>query len=395
MCEHRRVGFTLVESLVTAGIVGMTLMLFLPVILRSIHQTRARGCATKMERIGRGFLAYEAAHGRFPRGREYPDLVLNDNPINAYSNYSGINFQNIDAYETGFLSAFTQVLSFIDREDVAALIVSPTPKQMTVGGEPINPNLPAAFAAGNQFICPEDNNTTPGGVAETNYRVNFGGSTPYGGAQSTNNQTQISLYLVDPSVGRSYSSRGNGAFTIGDGLTAAKFLDGLGKTAFLSERTKGSGNIADVPPTLADVISVDDRFNGLLTPTELLSRCESTDDSVVDVFMFSAAGRWLPMSSWANGWLFAGYDATQYNHLTPPNWNHVDCAGWSSISDTPGEHSIMSARSMHPTSVNVFFGDGRVEQIANTIDVQAWREMGARDDVTQRRARRNNVESDP
>jgi hypothetical protein len=54
------------------------------------------------------------------------------------------------------------------------------------------------------FLCPSDPNTTPGGRGENNYRVNFGGSTPYAGGQKRPNNAVLGGVTL-----------GNGAFTIG------------------------------------------------------------------------------------------------------------------------------------------------------------------------------------
>jgi prepilin-type processing-associated H-X9-DG protein len=370
--------------MIVAGIIGLGVMMFLPFLVKSREDLRSLACARYLKRLGDGVLQYPTWHGTFPRGRGFPDWSANGNPRNAYTSYGAVN----SAHKTQFLSAFTLILPYVGREDVASLLCPEEPrKQMTVGGGsvPINANIPAVIAAGKFFICPADANTSPGAVSETNYRFNFGGSTPYGGARATQAQTDIDSTVTDPLTGRTYSSRGNGAFTIGKGLAPRHFPDGLGKTAFLSERTKGSGiNTANQMPTLAEIMTIDDRFDGMLLPEEIYSRCQKSAPTV-SPFNFNSAGRWLVGTDWSNGWLFAGYDCTQYNHLAPPNWQHLDCGGFSSIPDTPGEHAIIAARSQHPGFVNVFFGDGHIAQISNDIDLSVWRAMGARDDQKQNR----------
>ena len=95
-------------------------------------------------------------------------------------------------------------------------------------------------------------------------------------------------------------------------------------------------------------------------------------------FNFTSAGRWLPGSDWSNGWPFAAYSSTMYNHVAPPNWEGYDCGNYSAIPDTPGEHAIISARSTHVGIVNVTFGDAHVESVANDIDLIVWRAIGTR-----------------
>ena len=105
---------------------------------------------------------------------------------------------------------------------------------MTIGGGtiPFNANYNAYAKAESLFICPSDRNTGRV-VSENNYRCNFGGSTPYGGAPNTGQQGINEV----PGI----PIAGNGAFSYGDGLKVGKFKDGLAKTAIFSERMKGSG----------------------------------------------------------------------------------------------------------------------------------------------------------
>lgn len=68
-----------------------------------------------------------------------------------------------------------------------------------------------------------------------------------------------------------------------------------------------------------------------------------------------------------------------YNHVAPPNWRGYDCGTFSAIPDAPGEHAIVSARSLHPGGVNAVYGDGSVRFAGNNINIQVWRALGTRD----------------
>jgi prepilin-type processing-associated H-X9-DG protein len=186
-----------------------------------------------------------------------------------------------------------------------------------------------------------------------------------------------------------FSVRGNGAFTIGErGLKTGKYKDGLSKTAFFSERTKGSAMSVDKLPTKAEIVSrpgggtwVFTDFEGGRTIDQFFQACFNEAERksrIPDPFNFFAAGRWPEGSDWSNGWPFAGYDSTQYNHVAPPNWQAFDCGGYSSIPDTPGEIAIIAARSAHPGVVNVAFGDGHVATTADSVDLRVWRAVGSR-----------------
>src|SRR5262249_9446970 len=121
-----------------------------------------------------------------------------------------------------------------------------TVMEMPSGGSgmPANNSYPAYTSAAGIFICPSDPNTGAV-ISDNNYRYNFGGSTPYGGWVKAG---------VPLGIGQINVSGGNGAFTIGRSLRARDFTDGLSKTAFFAERTKGSLKAAGTdPPTIDDV----------------------------------------------------------------------------------------------------------------------------------------------
>ena len=262
----------------------------------------------------------------------------------------------------------------MEQQNVYNLIDFKTPSvvRMTSGGAPYNVNYQAYATAQSLFICPSDNNTGRV-ISENNYRYNFGGSTPYGGAENTTKQTNFGAVSPD-----GFPAGGNGSFTIGEGLDPADFRDGLSSTAMFSERTKGSGlDPSSQPPTPADIVTMPNRQNALIERSVIFNECLGYTPAP-SVYNFTSAGRWLDGSDWSNGWPFAAYSSTMYNHVATPNWTGQDCGNWSAISDTPGEHAIVSARSAHPGLVMVAFGDGHVQTISDSIDLEVWRALGTR-----------------
>jgi prepilin-type processing-associated H-X9-DG protein len=242
-------------------------------------------------------------------------------------------------------------------------------------GTVANASYAAYAAAATIFICPTDPNTGAI-VSENNYRYNFGGSTPYAGWVSSSSTTKTS---------------DNGAFTIGKAFKAKDFTDGLSKTVFFAERTKGSLRDAQSQPaTIDDAIKAPPsgitlKFTDPVADANAALNACANYTPKVDSTNFTALGRWdkdqaqFP-ASYTNGWPIAGYTSTCYNHVAPPNWTGEDC--WTSTSsnipDTPGEHAIISARSKHSGVVNVCFGDGHVISVGDTIDLAVWRALGTR-----------------
>jgi hypothetical protein len=336
-----------------------------------------------MRQIGLACFNYESAYKTFPAGRFSPDVVSATGAIlTSYDAYTDVVTTR---KKTGIRSVHVAILPFMDQQNIYAMIdfSRGISTLMTTNGAPGNSNF-AAFAKGQAlFLCPSEANAVSK-ISENNYRYNFGGSTPYQGGISRNNNSNTN---TDGTPGQlnGLSCMGNGAFTIGhEGLLASAFTDGLSNTIIFSERILGSGNnLFAVKPGLADVITPDSgRVNGLIDPTALFNACKATVPRAGTTFYNSQYGRWIRSNvgnSFTNGWPTASYWGTMYNHVAPPNWKTNDCGGWTSFNDVPGEHMILSARSYHQGGVTVSYGDGSTTFVNDSIDLDIWRAVGTRD----------------
>ncbi len=368
---RNRTAFTLVELLVVVAIIGILVGLLMPAVNNAREAARKVSCVNRLRQLGLALSEYEAAYKYFPAGRMTPDYSLN-----GVVQTSGTTYPMIIPRGgwTGFRSVHTFLLPFIDQYTVFSKIdfKAPTAVQMiNASGTPVNANYQAYLIADAMFLCPSEVNALRR-ITENNYRYNFGGSTPYGGAENTNDNSNIFAFHD------SMSCRGNGAFTIGETLPTAAFTDGLSNCVVFSERIMGSG--ADMRVTKAqkgDITTLVNRSFNMLTADQFYQQCESRP-YVVDSFNFNSAGRWLGGQLFSNGWPFAFYSSTMYNHVAPPNWASVDCGQRSAIPDRPGEHAIVSARSYHLGGVNVTFGDSSTRFISESIDLPTWRAIGTR-----------------
>ena len=367
-------GFTLVELLVVIAIIGVMVGLLLPAVQAAREAARRMQCSNNLKQIGLATLNYESTYKKFPPGRMAPDYSVGGAAQASYTSYPSTLPSGA---WTGFRSVHTFVLPYMEQGNIYDLIdfSRPTSVRMTTGGgvTPVNANYRAYANAAALFICPSCPFTGVV-ITENNYRYNFGGSTPFGGSEGSTTNNNING--VSPA---GFSSRGNGAFTIGDPLKPADFVDGMSNTVFFSERTKGSGrNLAVDLPTEADVTNMSSRPQGLIDANVMFAACQAQAPSLNGGFNFNSMGRWLPGSDFSNGWPFGFYSATMYNHVAPPNWRSIDCGTRSAIADAPGEHAIVSARSHHPGGVNASMGDGSVRFVSDNVDLQIWRAVGTR-----------------
>ena len=373
-----RPAFTLVELLVVIAIIGVLVALLLPAIQAAREAARRTQCVNNVKQMALAAANYESAKGYFPPGRPFPDYETLSGGRWTPAATPGTSYPQYSASTTSRYKNFSVhvwLLPYMEAGNVYNLIdfSKGQSKQMTqTNGTPVNPHFQAYATAAGLFICPSDPNTGQI-ISENNYRCNFGGSTYYGGAAQE--------MPLDPNfaVPEGHVAGGNGAFTFSkNGLKASEYTDGLSRTAFFSERSKGTGNASGTIPTTYDM-----RGAGLGYSTSgktidgVYNTCSSFSPAATGNILYTP-GRWVGGDIWSNGWPFAGYDCTQYNHVAEPNWKAIDCGVHTFVPDTPIEHAIVAARSDHPSTVVVAFGDGHTAIVSDGVDLIVWRALGSR-----------------
>jgi len=311
MVRSRSRGFTLVELLVVIAIIGVLVALLLPAVQAAREAARRTQCVNNLKQMGLAAANYESARGRFPPGRLLPDWTDANGSPKSGTNYGSVEITD----KTGFYSVHIWLLPYMEANNVYNLIDFNIAHMKVV--DPItNPNAQAYLTANDLFICPSDANTGAI-ISENNYRSNFGGSTPGAGEHDG---------TFEEETGDRWHRGGNGAFTIGrKGLKAGQYSDGLSNTAFFAERIKGNGDAAPAVPDRSSIIRCPlNTFQPRRSfQNNFLSGENYTPKS--EAFVFNSAGRLDEDTNFSNGWPFAGYDSSQYNHVAPPNWSGQDC----------------------------------------------------------------------
>lgn len=184
-----RRGTTLLELAIVMMVIGFSLFLLIPALLKANEESREQRCSNRLRKIMRGVSGYERANSRFPPGRLFPDWASDGRVRGGYTSYFGV--PQITSEMTGFYSVHVWILPFVDAEELFQLIDldRAQAKQMRSNGQPHNINYEAYIQPMPLYLCPSDPNTTDNGIGENNYRYNFGGEGPGAGTR-THSMTQ-------------------------------------------------------------------------------------------------------------------------------------------------------------------------------------------------------------
>ena len=254
--SHRH-GFTLVELLVTLGIIALLLALLLPAVQASREGARRTQCRSNMKQLGLALQGYEATH------RVFPPSVMN-----------------------GF-SAYVFLLPYLERNDLYAKIEFNTPW-----------HLPRPWVETIELIevpafqCPSDSAVRGEATsAGTNYAANRGTRQVEDAFHHENGMFRA----VDKSLDDSPACKC---------LRPADVTDGLSQTVAMAEVLKQS-------------VGSHQRKRIVYDSSRWYSQDE-TDAFAQECLSVPSSQR---PSDWGflGGWTAGGHGRASYNHVVPPN----------------------------------------------------------------------------
>lgn len=320
-----RLGMTIVEVLISIGVIGLLLSVALPAVQHAREKSRAASCRNNLRQLAIAAAGFESFNGHFPPtsttwiepGKQRHLPISSFRHLLPYLDpVAGKRVDMDDMSDSGWIDIPPEPMSKVNRELVEVRFTF--------------------------FQCPSDSNHLG-----TNYRCNLGTST-----KVVHSSLQMKMQHIE----------GQGAFVNARGVRASEFHDGLSNTAMFSERVIGDQDPESYDP-----------FRDFFSHAKLR---QGTDRLLQGCISYASYAPPSEYSYGGNSWLLGGWLHTWYLHRTPPNWTTPDCGLGPGIID--GGEVIVSARSMHPQSVHTAMADGSVRRIQQTIDPTVWHALGTR-----------------
>ncbi len=312
-----RRAFTLVELLVVIAIIGVLVALLLPAVQAAREAARRTQCANNLKQLA---LAAHNHHDTFLR---FPT------PGDTWNGYS----------------AQAQLLPFVEQANLQDLIDFDQPLMF---GPPNVPTVNPALAhvidmVVAVLICPSD----AGEVFYTDHAgVRWAGANYMGNSGSGTELRYCST-----------GNRSDGLFWRGSIMRFRDITDGTSHTVLLAETLFGRRG--------EDTVELVDARRQMKRPSAggpCTVPAEAMAPLVATRYEGGRAGQWLRNQTYNSG----------INAFFPPNSPLPDVAHH-------GE-ALSGARSLHPGGVQIALADGSVRFVAETIELNTWRKLHARND---------------
>jgi prepilin-type N-terminal cleavage/methylation domain-containing protein len=320
--QRGRLGFTIVELLVTIAVIGCLMAMLMPAVQGAREAARRVQCADNLRQLGLAAANFHSAQCSFPPGHQ------------------------VDSTTGATWGHLAYLLPFLDKNVVFQKLDFTKPST-----DPANALLPTVALP--VLRCPSDidrldSSTDPQallGWAKNNYRGNAGNDT--GALDSNGNE------------------KNNGVFLTNRRTNLDQITDGLGATTLFSEGLLGDGdnNVISNP---GDWFAIAPATNG------------RSDVYAALLAVTPAVGPSNQLSCAGTTFVFGNYTDSRYNHIMPPNGpSGVVANGGDLFTAVNSAAQATTASSRHPAGVNVVLASGCVRFIKNDIDIQTWWALGS------------------
>jgi prepilin-type N-terminal cleavage/methylation domain-containing protein/prepilin-type processing-associated H-X9-DG protein len=313
-----RRGFSLVELLVTIGIIGVLAALLIPAIQASRAAARRTACVNNFRQLGIASHNHISTFDYFPSG-----AVAKEYPAEPHTPWTFYRWSAL-----ALLTPFMENTVVYNALDLSVPMYGADLQLKQENAEIIQLMVP-------EFLCPSDE---PRRVAN-----NFG---------PTN-------YVVCTGSGNNGGSPRNadGIFLVNSATRPAEITDGLSKTTLMAESILGQASQGEH--------DVQREYKFAFQAPLSNPLCQlSAQWNVGDPRGFS----------WASG----EFRSALYNHYMTPNSETPDCVGVVLSGDirvryTP--YGWRTARSNHPGGVNVLWADGSLRFVHDDVSEEIWKAM--------------------
>ena len=332
--RRERRAFTLIELLVVIAIIAILIALLLPAVQAAREAGRKTTCRNKLKQMGLALHAYQTAMAVFP-----PSFCFNW-PVDPAGE------------KGGQWSVQARLLPYLEQSGIYDTIDFKGSYDTALGVD----GVPLRALRIHAYQCPNDIHDT--------LRVNAAGNPEH---YPLSYGVNMGTWLIYDPVG---NRGGDGAFYPNAKLKPASFVDGLSNTLCAAE-------VKAFTPYYRNA-----QLEDLEMPTLPGEICSLGGDAKLGINLMQNTGH----TEWADGRSHqTGFTAT----FTPNTQVHCDVDGrlydvdWTNQQEGRSAEVVtaaaVTARSYHPSIVNVLLMDGSVQAISEGIEREIWQALATRD----------------